>query len=47
MRIVRASEHGHTIYKRRRATVEPLFAQIKFNRENSLIVISQGVVARM
>ena len=33
MRRVLASEHGHTIYKHRKATVEPVFAQIKFNRK--------------
>lgn len=32
MRRVLASEHGHELYKRRKATVEPVFAQIKFNR---------------
>jgi hypothetical protein len=30
---VLASEHGHAIYKQRKATVEPVFAQIKFNRK--------------
>jgi transposase len=33
MRQVLASEHGHTIYKHRKSTVEPVFAQIKFNRK--------------
>jgi transposase len=33
MRRVLASDHGHTIYKHRKATVEPVFAQIKFNRK--------------
>jgi hypothetical protein len=33
MRRVLASEHGHTIYKHRKSTVEPVFAQIKFNRK--------------
>jgi transposase len=33
MRRVLASEHGHAIYKHRKATVEPVFAQIKFNRK--------------
>jgi len=33
MRRVLASEHGHGLYKHRKATVEPVFAQIKFNRE--------------
>ena len=33
MRRVLASEHGHTIYKYRKSTVEPVFAQIKFNRK--------------
>ena len=33
MRRVLSSEHGHTIYKQRKATVEPVFAQIKFNRK--------------
>jgi Transposase DDE domain/Transposase domain (DUF772) len=33
MRRVLSSEHGHTIYKHRKATVEPVFAQIKFNRK--------------
>jgi hypothetical protein len=28
-----ASDHGHAIYKHRKATVEPVFAQIKFNRK--------------
>jgi hypothetical protein len=35
MRRVLASEHGHTIYKHRKSTVEPVFAQIKFNRKRS------------
>jgi transposase len=33
MRRVLASEAGHALYKRRKATVEPVFAQIKFNRK--------------
>ena len=33
MRRVLASEHGHTIYRHRKSTVEPVFAQIKFNRK--------------
>jgi transposase len=33
MRSVLASEHGHELYKHRKATVEPVFAQIKFNRK--------------
>jgi transposase len=33
MRRVLASEHGHELYKHRKATVEPVFAQIKFNRK--------------
>ena len=33
MRRVLASEHGHALYKHRKATVEPVFAQIKFNRK--------------
>jgi transposase len=33
MRRVLTSEHGHAIYKHRKATVEPVFAQIKFNRK--------------
>jgi hypothetical protein len=33
MRRVLASEHGHAIYKHRKSTVEPVFAQIKFNRK--------------
>jgi transposase len=33
MRRVLSNEHGHTIYKHRKATVEPVFAQIKFNRK--------------
>ena len=33
MRRVLASEHGHEIYKHRKSTVEPVFAQIKFNRK--------------
>jgi transposase len=33
MRRVLASEHGHTLYKHRKSTVEPVFAQIKFNRK--------------
>jgi transposase len=35
MRRVLASDHGHTIYKHRKATVEPVFAQIKFNRKTN------------
>jgi len=27
-----SSEHGHKIYKHRKSTVEPVFAQIKINR---------------
>jgi transposase len=33
MRRVLSSEHGHTLYKHRKSTVEPVFAQIKFNRK--------------
>jgi hypothetical protein len=33
MRRVLASETGHELYKNRKATVEPVFAQIKFNRK--------------
>ena len=33
MRRVLASEGGHALYKHRKATVEPVFAQIKFNRK--------------
>jgi len=33
MRRVLASEAGHALYKHRKATVEPVFAQIKFNRK--------------
>jgi transposase len=33
MRRVLASEHGHALYKHRKSTVEPVFAQIKFNRK--------------
>jgi len=33
MRRVLASESGHALYKHRKATVEPVFAQIKFNRK--------------
>jgi hypothetical protein len=32
MRRVLASEHGQAIYRKRQATVEPVFAQVKFNR---------------
>jgi hypothetical protein len=32
MRRVLSSEAGHEIYKHRKATVEPVFAQNKFNR---------------
>jgi hypothetical protein len=32
MRRVLASESGHELYKRRKVTVEPVFAQNKFNR---------------
>ncbi len=32
MRRVLASEAGHELYKHRKATVEPVFAQNKFNR---------------
>ena len=32
MRMVLASEFGHELYKHRKATVEPVFAQNKFNR---------------
>jgi hypothetical protein len=32
MRAVLASDAGHEIYKHRKATVEPVFAQNKFNR---------------
>ena len=28
-----ASEAGHALYKHRKATVEPVFAQVKFNRK--------------
>jgi hypothetical protein len=27
--------HGHALYKHRKATVEPVFAQIKFNRKTN------------
>ena len=27
-----SSDHGHELYKHRKATVEPVFAQNKFNR---------------
>jgi transposase len=33
MRSVLSSEAGHALYKHRKATVEPVFAQIKFNRK--------------
>jgi transposase len=33
MRRVLASDAGHALYKHRKATVEPVFAQIKFNRK--------------
>jgi hypothetical protein len=33
MRRVLASETGHALCKHRKATVEPVFAQIKFNRK--------------
>lgn len=32
MRRVLATEHGQAIYRKRQATVEPVFAQMKFNR---------------
>jgi transposase len=32
MRRVLATEHGQAIYRRRMATVEPMFGQVKFNR---------------
>ena len=32
MRRVLETEHGQAIYRRRMATVEPVFAQVKFNR---------------
>jgi hypothetical protein len=32
MRRVLATEHGQAIYRRRMATVEPVFGQVKFNR---------------
>ena len=32
MRRVLATDHGEALYRRRQATVEPVFAQIKFNR---------------
>ena len=32
MRRVLATEHGAELYRRRQATVEPVFAQVKFNR---------------
>ena len=32
MRRVVASEHGKAIYRKRQTTVEPVFAQLKFNR---------------
>jgi transposase len=32
MRQILATDHGHAIYRRRMATVEPVFGQIKFNR---------------
>ena len=33
MRRVLSSDAGHELYKHRKATVEPVFAQIKFNRK--------------
>jgi hypothetical protein len=33
MRRVLSGDHGHAIYKHRKATVEPVFAQVKFNRK--------------
>jgi transposase len=35
MRRVLASDAGHALYKHRKATVEPVFAQIKFNRKTN------------
>jgi transposase len=35
MRRVLAGEAGHALYKHRKATVEPVFAQIKFNRKTN------------
>ena len=32
MRRVLETEHGQAIYRKRMATVEPVFAQVKFNR---------------
>jgi hypothetical protein len=32
MRRVLATEHGRAIYRKRIATVEPVFGQLKFNR---------------
>jgi hypothetical protein len=32
MRRVLASDHGKALYRSRRATIEPVFGQIKFNR---------------
>ncbi len=32
MRLVLSTEHGQAIYRRRMATVEPVFGQIKVNR---------------
>jgi transposase len=32
MRRVLATDHGHAIYRRRMATIEPVFGQLKFNR---------------
>jgi hypothetical protein len=33
MRQVLASDAGHALYRHRKSTVEPVFAQIKFNRK--------------
>ena len=32
MRVVLSTEHGQTVYRRRTATVEPVFGQLKHNR---------------
>jgi hypothetical protein len=32
MRRVLATEHGHELYRKRMATIEPVFGQVKFNR---------------
>jgi hypothetical protein len=32
MRRVLETDHGHDLYVKRKATIEPVFAQMKFNR---------------